>query len=484
MRYPNWLFLILVIGWTGGLTLLLMFLFFNAFRGYTNYSDFYSFELELALAPFLISLTTAKIILSRRFNSPEQRELLNSILLSLAGIVLLLSGIAVSFSSFILDPVGALIGLIGFILVLHGFSLALPGNRDGGVLQEDSTLAGHLNPLVRERRGYLPAAGVAALLATILTSPVTGFAPFQAVFVLGFSSAVGVVTGIACSASLLKGRYQLTVPLGLLFLTIPPLVSLVLWPYLFLLAIPILALCAFSIGLTAWNQKNSMKASDWRALGIFSAGISAIALVLGTLQFSYDPCNSCLTWCFRPYLNNAGLLLSLAATGTTFALISMDSARMNSVKPTVFLPAKIRKEKRSKLFQVSIVLLTAGLVSTTLFSAAVIAPSLNRCNFSCYTMVDQLNITNATFGPSENQTTFSLSNSGTSDVKVNYVTVQGGNITNSVYASQLSTSTICVGPISTLLVATFPGVTFVKGTTYSFKLLSLRGDTFPYSATA
>jgi hypothetical protein len=486
MKYPNWLYLTLVIGWTGGLFLLLMFLFLYAFQWYRNYSDFYSFSLELALGPFMISLATAKIILSRRYTSPEQRKLLSSILFAVVGIILVLSGVLISFLSFFLDPVGASIGLIGFILVLHGLSLALPGNKNRGVPQEDSTLEGYLNPSDGERSDYLPAAGVVALLATILTALITLFSlGTPLMFILGFPSSVGIVTGAAATSSLLKGRYQITVPLGLLFLTIPPLLIFVFWAYWFPLALPILALCASSIGLTAWNQKYSMKASDWRTLAIFSAGLGAIALASGILQYANGAWNACQGSFVRPYLNNAGLLLSLAATGITFALISLHFAREKRVEPIQFLPSRDRKRKRSMLFQASIVLLTASIASTTLFSAALIGPSFNRCNFGCgYTIVEQVDIIQVTFGPLANQTTFTLSNSGTSDVNISYVRVQGGSITNSAYASQLSTSTICAGANNKILVATFPGVTFVKGTTYSFQLTSTKGDTFPYSVTA
>lgn len=495
MKVPNWFYIELVIGGTGGLTLLLTlllsFVFFYAFQ---RYSDYYVFL--VLIAPFFISLPTAYAILSRRYNSPAQRRLLTSILVSFIGTIMFLSGISVYYSSFIPDPIEALIGLIGFLLMLIGFPLALPNKTANGVLRDLPTQPVHTDTSRERNCGYLPAAGVATLLATILTSLVTFLAIVTtlgscysvppgcsiSMTILGILSAIGVTVGIAATSALLKGRYRRTVPVGLLFLTLSPLLIIAKWDYWFLLAMSILTLCVFGVALTAYNQKDSMKASDWRALGILSASLGAIALVSDTLQFASGTWDACQTIIVRPYFNNYGLLLSLGASGITFALISLDSTRVNSVKPNGFLTAGKGKERRSMLFQVSILLLTASIASTTFFSAAVIAPSLNRCNPFCYT-VEQLQITAAIFGPSANQVTFALANSGTSDVTLSEALVQGGAISNPTYTSQLCTSTIRAGT-STTLVVTFQGVSFVQGTTYSLQLVSTKGHTFPYSTTA
>ncbi len=519
MKIPNWLYFALVIsamaGLTRLLTYLLLLLLFYPFRSIA----FLNLELDLVLillAPYFISLWAAYALVSRRIPNPSERRLPFSIVVTLIGAIMFLSGTIGLFSGTgfynFFDPAFEILNvLIGFGVMLVGFSLALPYKTTVGLLSDVPAQPERSDPSRERIRGYLPAAGGATLIATILTAVVTFFAIRTALSPCYSSvatcvstslisivvlSSVGAATGIVATYTLLMGRYRRTVPLALIFITLSSLFIFVWWEDLFLLAIPIFAMSLTSTVLLvlnqgyAFDQGYSIKTSDrktisidWKVVCILSACLGTIALVAGILQFIPGTWNVCQGVFVHTYLNNAGLLLGLGATGSIIALMSAASAHASRGKPG-FQLTKQAKVKRSWYLKVLIILLTISLVSTTVFAGALVAPYFTQCRDTfCYTQVEQLNVLQATPVPSSNQATFTLANSGTSDITVIEVVVQGGAISNPTPASQLSVSMVCKGN-STLLVATFPGVTFVKGTSYTFQLTSSKGDSFPFSIIA
>ncbi len=138
------------------------------------------------------------------------------------------------------------------------------------------------------------------------------------------------------------------------------------------------------------------------------------------------------------------------------------------------------------------VIATIILVAVTVAIAIAVAAWLGALTFT-YTNVEQLNVTGATItvaatGP----VAFSLSNSGTTDVTIASLTVNGGTFNNAAGAMSGSpcSSGLALGVIpkgaSCTLSATFTqsGASFVAGTSYTFKLASTQGHTFLYTTTA
>ncbi len=108
------------------------------------------------------------------------------------------------------------------------------------------------------------------------------------------------------------------------------------------------------------------------------------------------------------------------------------------------------------------------------FSIGAIAPTV--------TITEQLTINQVTFN-SGSRVTFALSNSGTCDISIATVTVQGGGLNGIVTGTILSGSYVPAGGSSSLSV-NFSGATFNSGTRYDFTLTSARGNRFPVHATA
>jgi archaeal type IV pilus assembly protein PilA len=143
------------------------------------------------------------------------------------------------------------------------------------------------------------------------------------------------------------------------------------------------------------------------------------------------------------------------------------------------------------------VIATIILVAVTVAIAIAVAAWLGALTFT-YTNVEQLNVTGAAItagtGTGAGNVLFSLSNSGTSDVIISAVSVTGGTFTNTAGTMSTGTTNACVvtnglatipkGTSCTLTAnfGTTPG--FAAGTTYSFKLTSTKGHTFPYTSTA
>ena len=118
------------------------------------------------------------------------------------------------------------------------------------------------------------------------------------------------------------------------------------------------------------------------------------------------------------------------------------------------------------------------------------------CGPCTYTRVEQLNIVSATITITGSSVAFGLQNSGTSDLVLVSASVTGGSYSNAAgtFPTATSSSTVCgvTGGQATIpkgsrctLTATFTsGGSFVAGTTYSFKLVSIQGNAFPYTTTA
>ncbi len=140
------------------------------------------------------------------------------------------------------------------------------------------------------------------------------------------------------------------------------------------------------------------------------------------------------------------------------------------------------------------VIATIILVAVTVAIAIAVAAWLGALTFT-YTNVEQLNVTGASITVTGSSVAFGLSNSGTSDVTVASVSVNGGSYTNQagvISAGTCGSSTWVAGGPATIpkgsactLTATFTtGGSFVAGTSYSFKLTTTKGHTFPYTSTA
>ncbi len=507
MKVPNWLYFVLVIAGIGGLalflTLLFLFLYISAYDGRASSDVFLTFFIIIVYLPSFISLPLGYVLVSRKIKSPSQRRILNGITVALTGAIMLLAGTAVAFSgtgfSNLFETFFGLPAIfLGSGVVLVGFSLAFSDKTANGLIRDGLTQSAPLDQPNPEMRGYLPMAGIAALIATILTALVSVFTVLTALspcytspiacnptvlITFGVLSTLGIATGSAATSTLLMGRYRRTVPLGLISLAITPLLIFFVWGDLLLLAIPIIGLCAVSMVLTGWHQKDTLKASIWGAIGVLSASLGAIALVSGDVQFSRDASTTCRGVWIRPFFGNAEFLWSLAASCMIVVLISGDFAWATRVKSSGFPPSKMKKIGRSKLLEILTIVLVLSIVSTSFF-AGYAAGYLGQCRGFCYTEVEQLNVLQAISAPSSGQITFTLANSGTSDIIITQVQVQGGAIGNPTNASQLSISKICAGSSNIILVASFPGITFVKGTTYGFRITSIQGHTFPYTFTA
>jgi archaeal type IV pilus assembly protein PilA len=143
------------------------------------------------------------------------------------------------------------------------------------------------------------------------------------------------------------------------------------------------------------------------------------------------------------------------------------------------------------------VIATIILVAVTVAIAIAVAAWLGALTFT-YTNVEQLNITGATItagtGTGAGNVLFALSNSGTSDVVIASLSVTGGSFSNTAGTMSTGTTGACVvtngqasvpkGTSCTLTAnfGTTPG--FAAGTTYAFKLVSTKGNSFPYTTTA
>lgn len=119
---------------------------------------------------------------------------------------------------------------------------------------------------------------------------------------------------------------------------------------------------------------------------------------------------------------------------------------------------------------------------------------LASASYGCvYTRTEQLTITQTTLvagtGTGAGQATFSLANSGTTDVTLTSFSVQGAGITGTQSGSIVTTGTTCTGGLvpkgsSCTLIVSFSPAMFTSGSRYDFVLTSSLGDRFPTSQIA
>jgi hypothetical protein len=236
MKIADWLYFPIVCYSLGMLTLLLSFGFWTAFSRLVN-PDLYFFF--LFLAPFLFSLPLAYAIFSRRFRSPSQRRLIAGILLAILGTMMFLSGIGtmfygIGFSSSLDLYVALFIGVLGVHTIIAGFRLTLPQRSNQRAISHPSSIVAPSLPAEKGVSGYLPAAGTAALLATLLSCAILFFTLPTGLFSCsGYGTGtcfppnmmmieiflaldiVGVIAGIGASAALINGRFRKIVPVGI-----------------------------------------------------------------------------------------------------------------------------------------------------------------------------------------------------------------------------------------------------------------------------
>jgi len=128
------------------------------------------------------------------------------------------------------------------------------------------------------------------------------------------------------------------------------------------------------------------------------------------------------------------------------------------------------------------VIATIILVAVTVAIAIAVAAWLGALTFT-YTRTEQMTITQVTFN-NASQVTFSLANSGTSDVTVTTALVQGSGLTGSPSATIATGNVVTKGSTLTLIV-NFQGKTgftaFATGARYDFTLVSSQGNKFPTS---
>lgn len=129
------------------------------------------------------------------------------------------------------------------------------------------------------------------------------------------------------------------------------------------------------------------------------------------------------------------------------------------------------------------VIATIILVAVTVAIAIAVAAWLGALTFT-YTRTEQLTITNVTYN-NNSQVTFSIANSGTSDVTLTTVLVQGSGLTGSPSVTLTANNLVPKGSSLTLNV-NFQGKTgftaFTSGARYDFTLVSSQGNKFPTSA--
>ena len=129
------------------------------------------------------------------------------------------------------------------------------------------------------------------------------------------------------------------------------------------------------------------------------------------------------------------------------------------------------------------VIATIILVAVTVAIAIAVAAWLGALTFT-YTRTEQITITQINFN-NASQVTFSIANSGTSDVTVSTVLVQGSGLTGSPSVT-LTTGNIVTKGSTLTLVVNFQGKTgftaFASGARYDFTLVSSQGNKFPSSA--
>ncbi len=138
------------------------------------------------------------------------------------------------------------------------------------------------------------------------------------------------------------------------------------------------------------------------------------------------------------------------------------------------------------------VIATIILVAVTVAIAIAVAAWLGALTFT-YTRTEQITVTQVTLvagtGTGAGQATFSLSNSGTSDVTLSTFLAQGGAISGSQSGTIVTTGTTCTGGLvlkgsACTLIISFSPATFASGTRYDFTLVSSQGNKFPTSAIA
>ena len=129
------------------------------------------------------------------------------------------------------------------------------------------------------------------------------------------------------------------------------------------------------------------------------------------------------------------------------------------------------------------VIATIILVAVTVAIAIAVAAWLGALTFT-YTRTEQLTITQVTFN-NASQVTFSIANSGTSDVTISTAMVQGSGLTGSPSVTLTANNLVPKGGTLTLVV-NFQGKTgftsFASGARYDFTLVSTQGNKFPTSA--
>ncbi len=133
------------------------------------------------------------------------------------------------------------------------------------------------------------------------------------------------------------------------------------------------------------------------------------------------------------------------------------------------------------------VIATIILVAVTVAIAIAVAAWLGALTFS-YTRTEQMTITQITFITSSPRTvTFSLANTGTSDITITTIQAQGNAISGTASVAAPSGSIVPKGGTFSLTVTfaqtafTSPATDFQSGSRYDFTLVTTQGHNFPSS---
>jgi flagellin-like protein len=138
---------------------------------------------------------------------------------------------------------------------------------------------------------------------------------------------------------------------------------------------------------------------------------------------------------------------------------------------------KIRKNAKA----LSPVVASIILIAVTVAVSIAVAAWMGALSIG-FMETEQMSITNAQFTGDGATITLSVRNTGTADIVVNSATVNGEEADAAMYVDTLEVDNIAKNSDGTIVVSLTTA--WESGSTYQIRLLSLKGNYFPYNAVA